>query len=71
MSGVCISCVFCALKASFGIIIVLAERADERSCRGNRLLSSLSDKMIGYGLGRSRASVGQVWAGARRAQRSL
>ena len=45
--------VFCALKASFGIVtmpVVLAERADEQSCMGNRLLSSLSgylDKMIG------------------------
>ena len=45
--------VFCALKASFGIVtmpVVLAERADEQSCTGNRLLSSLSgylDKMIG------------------------
>ena len=41
---------FCALKASFGIVtmpVVLAERADEQSCTGNRLLSSLSDKMIG------------------------
>ena len=38
---------------SFGIVtmpVVLAERADEQSCTGNRLLSSLSgylDKMIG------------------------
>ena len=45
--------VFCALKASFGIVtmpVVLAERADEQSCTGDRLLSSLSgylDKMIG------------------------
>ena len=45
--------VFCALKVSFGIVtmpVVLAERADEQSCTGNRLLSSLSgylDKMIG------------------------
>ena len=45
--------VLCALKASFGIVttpVVLAERADEQSCTGNRLLSSLSgylDKMIG------------------------
>ena len=44
---------FYALKASFGIVtmpVVLAERADEQSCTGNRLLSSLSgylDKMIG------------------------
>ena len=65
------------MKASFGIVtmpVVLAERADEQSCTGNRLLSSLSgylDKMIGYGLGRSKASVGQVWAGSGRAQRSL
>ena len=63
--------VFCALKASFGIVtmpVVLAERVDEQSCTGNGLLSSLSeylDKMIGYGLGRSKASVGQVWAGSR------
>ena len=62
--------VFCALKASFGIVtipVVLAERVDEQSCTGNGLLSSLSeylDKMIGYGLGRSKASVGQVWAGS-------
>ena len=38
-------CFFCALKASFGIVtmpVVLAERADEQSCTGNRLLSSLS-----------------------------
>ena len=55
--------VFCALKASFGIVtmpVVLAERADEQSCTGNRLLSSLSgylDKMI-------KASVGQVWVGS-------
>ena len=68
---VCLFCfVFCALKASFGTItmsVVLAERADEHSCTGNRLLSLLSrylDKMIGYGLGKSRASVGQVWAGS-------
>ena len=38
---------------SFGMVtmpVVLAERADEQSCTGNRLLSSLSgylDKMIG------------------------
>ena len=49
----CLLLFFCALKASFGIVtmpVVLAERADEQSCTGNRLLSSLSgylDKMIG------------------------
>ena len=35
--------VFCALKASFGIVtmpVVLAERVDEQSCTGNRLLST-------------------------------
>ena len=47
--------VFCALKAIFGIVtmpVLLAERADEQSCTGNRLLSSLSeylDKMIRAG----------------------
>ena len=42
--------VFCALKASFGIVTMPVVLADEQSCTGNRLLSSLSgylDKMIG------------------------
>ena len=42
--------------------VVLAERADEQSCTGNRLLSSLSgylDKMIGLEQGISGAGSGE------------